>query len=293
MGVSSLRSSISISVVFHALFVLACLILASQRPAETMKKLTWIEVQPITLPPTVKKSTDDSVKKQVVQTEDGRKIDKALPDSFLGEKNQVVDRQTVSRNHTTQMGHTAQAKAPKTTQAKKETEEQAQNKLGTLNRLGLPMLPMDRGVGANLPNAPEQPEWANLGKTPEDFVKGLKESDRTALNTKEFIFYGYFQRIRERLDRAWVPILRENLFKFYRSGRQLASDMDHATKVLVVLNRQGEIVKVQLLNESGTKDLDDAAVRAFNKAGPFPNPPHGIMNQVGEIQIPWEFVLKT
>ena len=86
-----------------------------------------------------------------------------------------------------------------------------------------------------------------FGSMPEDYVKGMKESDRTALNTKEYVFYGYFQRIRERLDRAWVPILRDRLVKMYRMGRSLASDMDHITQVIVVLNPQGEIMRVQVV----------------------------------------------
>jgi protein TonB len=69
--------------------------------------------------------------------------------------------------------------------------------------------------------------------------------------------------------------------------------MEHRTKVLVVLNPSGEITKVQVVSESGTQDLDDAAVSAFNEAGPFPNPPKGIVNTSGLIEIPWEFILRT
>jgi protein TonB len=121
----------------------------------------------------------------------------------------------------------------------------------------------------------------------------LKQSEKTALNTREYMFFGYYQRIRERLDRAWVPILREKLVRFYRSGRQLASDMDHTTKVVVTLNQLGEIVRVQVVSESGNNDLDDAAIKAFNRAGPFPNPPRGMVGNTGQIEIPWEFVLKS
>jgi TonB family protein len=81
--------------------------------------------------------------------------------------------------------------------------------------------------------------------------------------------------------------------RLYRGGRQLAGDMDHTTRVLVTLNKAGEIVRVDLVEESGTRVLDDAAVRAFNQAGPFPNPPQGIVDRNGQIQIRWEFVLKT
>ncbi len=142
-------------------------------------------------------------------------------------------------------------------------------------------------------NEGNAPRWATPGTRPEDYVKGMKESDQTALNTKEFLFYGYFQRIRERLDRAWVKILRVKLALYYNSGHQLANDMDHTTQVLVVLNRTGEIVRVELVNESGTRALDDAAIEAFNQAGPFPNPPKGMTDVNGEVRVPWDFILKT
>jgi protein TonB len=135
--------------------------------------------------------------------------------------------------------------------------------------------------------------WAMGDILAQDYVKGFKQSDRTALNTKEYIFYSYFQRIRQRLDLAWSRSLREQLVRLYKGGRQLASDMDHTTRVLVTLNDAGSIVRVQILEQSGTRDLDDAAVQAFNKAGPFPNPPRGIVNRQGLIEIRWDFVLKS
>jgi TonB family protein len=69
--------------------------------------------------------------------------------------------------------------------------------------------------------------------------------------------------------------------------------MEHETKVVVILNKGGDVVQVKLVSESGTRDLDDAAIDAFNQAGPFPNPPKGIANASGVIEIPWEFVLHT
>jgi protein TonB len=257
------------------------------------KPLTWIEVEPIKKSRTKKEDDLDS-KKQIVQTDKGEIVAKALPDAFLGEHNQVVDRQTVNRKQNITMGSKSKAQPqalakpltpPASPVAKTDTHP------GSLAHLGLPILPklLEK---AQEPEK-DEPQWADQGSTPEDYVKGMTEGDHTALNTKEFVFYGYFQRIRQRLDRAWVPILREKLVLIYKGGRQLASNMDHSTKVLVYLNAEGEITKVKILSESESSELDEAAVRAFNKAGPFPNPPHGMVDASGQIQIPWEFVLKT
>ncbi|MEK7690222.1 MAG: TonB family protein, partial [Bdellovibrionota bacterium] len=134
---------------------------------------------------------------------------------------------------------------------------------------------------------------ARVNRSAQEYLRGFKESDRTLLNTKEYVFFSYFQRIRQRLDTAWQPLLRNHITKLYKRGRQLASEVDHKTQLLVVLNKKGEIEKVQMIEESGVSDLDQAAVEAFNQAGPFPNPPRGLVDGGGHVEIGCYFVLKT
>ena len=235
------------------------LLLRQQTAIVLPKKVTIIELE-------------SSTRRRVVQTETVEKSDKAPKNAFLGPQNQKVDQETVSRNKTTVMSTPAKGSS--------------KSKPHDLSKLGAQILPKTFSLV-------DQPEWATPGTRPQDYVNGLLESDRTALNTQEYVFYGYFQRIRERLDQAWVPILRERLLIYYRAGRQLASDMDHTTRVIVTLNEKGEVVRVQLLSPSGIRDLDDAAIAAFNKAGPFPNPPRGMIDINHEVRVPWDFVLKT
>lgn len=239
-------------------------------------ELTWLEVAP---------PVDRS---RIVQTEAGRKVERAKENAMKGWQNQEVDRETVSKNRMTQSGSGASVPRPL---AKSGKQSQTREESAPLAKFGIPMLPIGREQAK--PGQESAPEFTQLGSKPMDFIPGVQEGERTALNTKEFVFYGYFQRIRERLDRAWVPLLREKVTQIYRSGRRLASETEHTTKVLVVLNSQGEIIKVRMLSESGSQDLDDAAVKAFNKAGPFPNPPRGIIDAAGEVLIPWDFILRT
>lgn len=288
MGVQRLRSSISISVVVHVFLFFACALLIRQRAAE-MPHQTWIEIQTDRVEKTAEAEKSEQ-NRRIVQTERASPTEKVPDQVFLGERNQVTDHQTVNKDRAITMAKSPSAaieKAQRET-AKILTEFQRATQL---NQLGLPVMSLLRQKAAQ--PVRDEPRWAEASQTPQDYIKGIKESERTVLNTKEYVFYGYYQRIRERLDRAWVPILREKLVRFYHAGRQLASDMDHSTRVLVVLNNRGEIVRVQVLSESGTQDLDEAAISAFNRAGPFPNPPKGIVDTNGEIQIPWEFILKT
>jgi protein TonB len=58
------------------------------------------------------------------------------------------------------------------------------------------------------------------------------------------------------------------------------------------INHKGEIVHVKVIGTSGVRELDEAAVESFNKAGPFPNPPQGMLKN-GVATIEWGFVVKS
>jgi TonB family protein len=285
MGVRRLRSSISLSVFLHALLFLTWAALVGQQAARAPRRETiLVELDPRQALERMKKKADESNDKRIVQTQLAEKSKQAAKDAYLGEQTQIVDRQTVGRTH--EVSQAQQARAPKAAARRKELAEAR-----PLSKFGIPILP-DPKERAQREN--DRSDWLPApGSLPQDYVKGLKESDRTALNTREYVFFGYFQRIRQKLDRAWTGQLRDQLGKLYRAGRQLASEMEHTTRVLVTLNRQGEIVRVQIVEESGTHDLDEAAVRAFNQAGPFPNPPRGIVDAQGLIQLRWDFILRS
>src|SRR3954469_11563867 len=96
-GFSFLRSSFSLSVLLHALFLVAWIFLAQQQAAlrPSPRPLTWIEVDPY--PRDKFKPKDESQSRRIVQTVQGERKDKAAPDAFLGERTQTVDLQTVGK----------------------------------------------------------------------------------------------------------------------------------------------------------------------------------------------------
>jgi len=262
------------------------------------RKVTWVEIVPTT-PHARTQNENLKTRNQIVQSEKVQPSKTAAQNAYLGEQTQTVDRQSVNAKRATIMGK-AQNVARNANSAEHKAHARSRENHPTtasaavpvVSNLGVPMISKVQPE-SDQQRAHEENWAAQGGDSPQDYVKGVAESDRTLLNTKEFVFYGYYQRIRSRLDQEWVPILREKLMKYYYSGRQLASDMDHTTQVLVVMNSAGQITAVKIVSESGTQDLDDAAVEAFNEAGPFPNPPKGIVDSNGQIQIPWEFILRT
>lgn len=115
----------------------------------------------------------------------------------------------------------------------------------------------------------------------------------TMLSTREFVYFSYYNRIKDKLRQYWEPKIKEKVTRIFRQGRTIASDADKITKVIIVLDGKGILQKVQVVGESGVSDLDDAAVEAFRAAAPFPNPPKGIVEQDGLIRIRWDFILEA
>jgi len=126
-----------------------------------------------------------------------------------------------------------------------------------------------------------------------DYLKDIKPDMQTMLNTREFVYYTYYQRIRAQLRQYWEPSIREKVKRIFAQGRSIASTSDHITKVIIVLNQEGNLIKVQVVENSGVYDLDEAAVEAFKAAEPFPNPPKGMIEDDGTIKIRWDFILEA
>jgi len=280
--------SFTYSFFLHAgLFALWALVYGTQshRLQNAPRNITYIEVDPIVRP----KATSQA-ERRVVQTERGHETTEAAQDALLGEKTQTVDKQQTATAH---FEPTAPSRARR--QAKPAAQPLDASKPMEFSKSAL------ANLGVALPQPGKRPEdeaseevGSLAAQVKGEYVKGFKTGEKTLLNTREYVFYGYFQRIREKLDRAWEKSLKEKLAKYFYKGRQLASDMDYTTKILVTLDHQGQVTRVQILGQSGTRDLEDAAVKAFNDAGPFPNPPRGLVDgQSSTIQVRWDFVLRT
>ena len=126
-----------------------------------------------------------------------------------------------------------------------------------------------------------------------DYLPDVETGIQTLLSTREFVYFSYYQRIREKIRVQWEPRIRQKVKKVFAAGRTIASSDDRITKVIIVLNNSGALVKVQVIGESGIHDLDEAAVEAFRAAEPFPNPPSGIVENDGLIRIRWDFILEA
>jgi protein TonB len=127
----------------------------------------------------------------------------------------------------------------------------------------------------------------------DDHLDDVPTSLQTVLSTREFVYYSYYHRIKEQLRQHWEPKIKEKVRRALQMGRSIASESDRITRVVILLDQSGTLVRVQVVGQSGVQDLDQAAVEAFRAAAPFPNPPHGIVDGDGYIRIRWDFVLEA
>jgi TonB family protein len=127
----------------------------------------------------------------------------------------------------------------------------------------------------------------------DDHLKNVPVGMQTLLSTREFVYYSYYNRIKEKLRQYWEPKIKEKVARILRQGRQIASTGDKITRIVIILDEKGILRRVQIVGASGVSDLDDAAVEAFRLAAPFPNPPKGIVEADGTIKIHWDFILEA
>ncbi|MGZ3693118.1 MAG: energy transducer TonB family protein [Bdellovibrionota bacterium] len=248
------------------------------------------------VPPSPQALTPEQEKaKQVAESDVAPNTDAPKVAKYLGERNQTVDEETKAKTvdrfrkggapsvagdgkklSLKDLAPPTKALAPPT-KLEMEGYKQEQQKLAQQ---------AESGRGGSI--APD-----NAGSATNDYLKDVKDGDKTMLSTKEFVYFGYYRRIRERLEVAWSTRLRSTLDSYVYGGRQLANDRNYVTGVIVVLDRNGKVTGVQLLQGSGARDLDQAAIDAFQSAGPFPDPPSGIVDENGQIKIRWDFVLQS
>ncbi len=128
----------------------------------------------------------------------------------------------------------------------------------------------------------------------DDHLKDIPIGERTLLNTREFIYYSYFARVKEQLRSHWNPQVRHSVqLLFAKDDRRLASVDIKSTSLRITLDKKGYLKKIELLKTSGFKELDVAAIEAFRAAAPFLNPPSGLVEKDGTIKVFWDFILES
>lgn len=97
----------------------------------------------------------------------------------------------------------------------------------------------------------------------------VKISSQTILNTDEYVYSTFYNRMREAIAVFWEPKVREimeNRFSNLTPGI-------YKTETKIYLSRSGEVLEVEIIRPSGIQRLDDIATSSISQAHVFLNPP--------------------
>lgn len=284
----SLQRYLYYSLLVHGLIVVLMFFLNRQK----LKMLTKPEVVTFEI-------LDQSRVKVLPESKEDRKIivdQERLNDdidplsNYLSSHNQKVNKETIAKNHGEFKNRkmTTKAAGPAGESSARATSKALPRDLFGSSKESLAKSfekQVQREKGGGGPGG-------DVSQT-RDYLPDKEAGMETLLSTREFVYYTYYNRIRNQLSQYWEPKIKQKILALFKQGRRIASTQDRITKVQIVLDSKGLLLKVQVLGESGVQDLDQVAVEAFRAAAPFPNPPKGIIDSDGTVKILWDFVIET
>ncbi len=87
----------------------------------------------------------------------------------------------------------------------------------------------------------------------------VKSGKELIVNTKEFKYWSYLQKMKQKIEMVWE-------YPEYAKQRGIGGQL----KINFSIDKDGKIEKMMLVDSSGLKVLDDAAMKALKDASPFP-----------------------
>jgi TonB family protein len=190
-------------------------------------------------------------------------------------------------------------------------ETQAENNGMTENR-------SNQGT-AKTTNKPQEKKAAHKEETPDkdgfrsvDISKELQEMSRlndgvstvgqtlpqdvrigsfTALNTDRYLFYTFYARIEESIRFRWESRVEQAIRNLGPAAMVNLGNRNWVTNVEFLLDSDGYLKKAIIMKESGVMSFDSSAVRAFQEAAVFPNPPQEMIQDDGFIHLQFSFTV--
>lgn len=144
------------------------------------------------------------------------------------------------------------------------------------------------GIDPRLLPTPQALSRIAGGPSP-DRLEGVEEGDATALNTRSFKYATFIQRVGMAIYREWDP---NRAYQARDPDGKLFPARDRTTTIELVLDPGGAIRFVKVMEGSGLDFLDQEIVRAARAAGPFPNPPPGMVDAAGQIHLALAYTLE-
>lgn len=180
------------------------------------------------------------------------------------------------------------------TEAHKAIPQPRSNVIPKLGNLGVPMF---------TPKEPEEKEQEKTDNNSQDTANRTPRSsqpggqqyfdDRTVpegsenmLNAEESVYYSFFARLYETIG----PIWSSKLHSIAGSVRVLPGD--YTTAIDLVLDKDGNLVDVHIIQSSGVREFDQIVDYSWKHIGKFPNPPKGLIKEDGYVHSGWNFTVQ-
>ena len=116
----------------------------------------------------------------------------------------------------------------------------------------------------------------------------------TILNSQEFKYFSYYDRIKDQVTETWRPLIR-NAIKKVKADPKTYGTLEiryYTTELEIVLNSKGSIISTSSLENSGQELFDYVATQAFRKAAPYANPPKELVKD-GRFTLRWNFTIRV
>lgn len=117
---------------------------------------------------------------------------------------------------------------------------------------------------------------------------GVRLGNITALNTDQYRFYSFNQRLLQRFIPLWGDRVRSALYQWIKENNAPAVSKTWVTNVEVILNEKGEILEVQPFRLSGLWSIDEASINSFKDIKNVPNPPKEMVDENGYIHLQYQ-----
>lgn len=122
-----------------------------------------------------------------------------------------------------------------------------------------------------------------------DHVLNVPKGNKSALNTREYRFAHFFNRVKREVSERWRAI---DVYRAHDPRGQVYGVQDRQTVLNVTLDASGALAGVEVIQSSGVRALDLEAIEAFKRAQPFYNPPKGLADPDGKIRFKFGFFLE-
>lgn len=127
------------------------------------------------------------------------------------------------------------------------------------------------------------------GAAANDHLEDVEEGDGTFLNTKEWKFSSFFNRVKQSVGMQWHPV---DVLRPRDPTGNIYGGRDRYTLLSVTLDERGKIKDISVERSCGLDFLDLEAIRSFERAQPFPNPPSGLLAADATVRFSFGFFLE-